>query len=68
MSGWLTTGQMIDQLQVGQIAECKQSDMTVTRGKTGQILVTTTNDYTFPLTLNFKTDLAQWRILPNEVE
>lgn len=63
MSEWLSTGTMIDQLQVGQVAEAKNSEFTVTRGENGQILVNNNPEYLYPLSLNFKTLEQQWRII-----
>jgi hypothetical protein len=63
MSEWISTGQMIDSLQVGQVAEAENSEFTVTRGENGQILVNNNPEYQYPLTLNFKTLEQQWRII-----
>ena len=63
MSGWISTGTMIDNLQVGQVAEAQNSEFTVTRGENGQILVNNNPEYQYPLSLNFKTLEQQWRII-----
>lgn len=63
MSEWISTGQMVDTLQVGQVAEAQNSEFTVTRGKNGQILVNNNPEYLYPLSLNFKTLEQQWRII-----
>ncbi len=63
MSNWISTGAMIDSLQVGQVAEAKNSEFTVTRGESGQILVNNNPEYLYPLSLNFKTLEQQWRIV-----
>ena len=63
MPEWISTGQMIDSLQVGQEAECNISEMTVFKTENEQILINISEDIKIPLSLNFKTSRAKWRIV-----
>lgn len=63
MSEWLTTGQMIDKLEVGEIAE-GSTHWEVKRLPDGRIVELNSGD-TFGLDVSFLNE--QWRILPNFV-
>jgi hypothetical protein len=61
----LTTGQMIDQLKEGQIAESDRYDLIVTK-ENGRIKHAKENSYGF-LNLNFVSDSVKWKIKPQYV-
>jgi hypothetical protein len=63
MSGWISTGTMVDTLPIGQSAECNISDMTVTKTEDEQILINISDDIKIPLSMNFKTARVKWRII-----
>ncbi|MFS0643866.1 hypothetical protein [Siminovitchia sp. 179-K 8D1 HS] len=60
---WLTTGEMIDKLQVGEVAESSNHDK-VTKSKDGGICFTSSG---MNLILNTHFTNLRWRILPNFV-
>jgi hypothetical protein len=70
MSEWLTTGQMIDRLKVGEVAEARPWDgmpigkIRVTKTYDGAICFENSNDC---LSLNQLNTSLQWRILPRYV-
>jgi hypothetical protein len=64
MSEWLTTGQMIDRLKVGEIAEGDVMKIRVTKTKVGSIADVDTGER---LQLAFSVDNIKWRILPKYV-
>jgi hypothetical protein len=71
MSEWLTTGQMIDRLKAGEIAECVNapdgtlSSKRVIINEDGNLQYL--NGYGFRITEFVKTE-AKWRIIPNYVK
>lgn len=66
MSEWLTTGQMIDKLKVGEIAESKS--LQVIKGECGTIYIHNEHGKTnYVLTIFDHVTNEKWRIRPNYV-
>ncbi|SET95203.1 hypothetical protein SAMN05421676_11237 [Salinibacillus kushneri] len=67
MSEWLSTGEMIDRLKVGEVAEAEEG-YTVIRNNNGSITYLNKEPkYGQYLAINLTTHRLKWRILPNYV-
>lgn len=74
MSEWMTTGQMIDRLKNGEIAECRGEKWRVTNRNNAIIYVdedgkqdTNKGDKGYMILVNSIVSRAEWRILPKYV-